>query len=206
MDSKEYFENYFKKQKKYDYSKSLLDFFEGIVRLKLNSDQQTKILDIGSGHFSLFEDIKNLNADVTAIDFSITAIAQSPKSTINYLVADICDAKFFSNNNAQNFNLLFDSHCLNCLLDEDLRGAAFSNIYQALAVDGLFVSELMVQPIGSKVAMPFKMIKTSIELEEEFISHGFKIIYFMLSKSGGFTNVTDGIEVNCDLLRVMATK
>jgi len=205
LNSKDYFENYFKHQKKLNYSKSLLNFYEEIVSLKINSKQALKILDIGSGHYSIFEDVKDLNADMTAMDFSQTAIAQSPKSKIKYLLGDISETKFFKDK-LNYYSLIFDSHCLNCILEEDQRAAALTNIYQSLAIDGLFASQLMVQPIGSKVAMPFKMIKSAMELEEEFISHGFKIRYFMVSKNSGFTNTTDGLEVNCDLLRVIASK
>ena len=54
--------------------------------------------------------------------------------------------------------------------------------------------------------MPFKMIKSAVELEQEIVSHGFQILYFMISKDSGFINETDGVEVKCDLLKVVATK
>jgi SAM-dependent methyltransferase len=205
LNSKDYFENYFKHQKKLNYSKSLLNFYEEIVSLKINSKQALKILDIGSGHYSIFEDVKDLNADMTAMDFSQTAIAQSPKSKIKYLLGDISETKFFKDK-LNYYSLIFDSHCLNCITSPRDRQVAFQNIYFALKPEGIFATELMVQPIGQNVVMPFKMIKTANELEAEIISYGFKINYFMISKENSFGTLVNGVEVTCDVLRVIAKK
>jgi hypothetical protein len=64
----------------------------------------------------------------------------------------------------------------------------------------------MIQPIGEHVSMPYKSIKSAQEIEQTFISHGFKIIYFMISSESGFSNSVGGIEVKCDLLRIIAKK
>jgi SAM-dependent methyltransferase len=205
LDSKAFFEKFFKSKKDYSYSKSLLDFFEKDVRPKLaeNAETNINILDIGSGDYSIFEDVKDFRASVTAVDFSKHAILRSPKSKIKYLEGDITDTKFFPD---LSFELIFDSHCFNCITTQDERDKAFKNIFAGLKTGGLFASEMMVQPVGTKAAIPFKIIKTALELEEEILSHGFGINYFMISKDCGFMSEIDGVEIKCDLLKIIARK
>jgi hypothetical protein len=45
-----------------------------------------------------------------------------------------------------------------------------------------------------------------MELEREILSHGFKILYFVISRQSGFTSLVEGVEVRCDLLRVIGRK
>ncbi len=202
MNSKEFFNQFYQTTKDHYYSQSLFTFFNQIVFSKL-PQRELKILDIGSGSYSLFEDCTGLNAHVDAIDFSKTAISNTPISKINYKLLDITDAHHF---NFPFYDLIFDSHCLNCITSEDDRENAFKNIYSALVVGGIFASEIMIQPIGEHVSMPFKSIKSAQEIEQTFVSHGFKIIYFMISSESGFSNSIGGIEVKCDLLRIIAKK
>lgn len=201
MDSKNYFDQCYKNAKEYSYSKSLYTFFEAQVCSRL--PENAKILDIGSGSYSFLEDVIDLKADVTAMDFSNEAIKKSPQSKITYVNSSVVEEKYFQDST---YDLVFDSHCMNCITLESEREIVFTNIYRSLKPDGLFASELMVNPIDKKVFMPFKIIKSSLELEQEIISHGFKIIYFMISKDDIFSTVVDGVEVNCDVLRVIARK
>lgn len=202
MNSKDYFEKYFKSNKGNTYSKSLLEFFETVVRARLPSNKLI-ILDLGSGNYSLFEDVSNLNAEITAIDFSTNAVKNAPISNIRYIEVDVTKHNFFKDSK---FDLIFDSHCFNCITDETNRNEAYQNIYRALKCDGLFSSEMMVQPTGPKVSMPYKAIKTTLEIEQELISHGFKILYFNISRDSGFISEINGIEIKCDLLKIVAQK
>lgn len=201
MNSKDFFDLYYKKTNEVTYSKSLLTFFKTLVRPKMLEEE--KILDIGCGAYSLFEDIENFNAEVLAIDFSKAAIAKSPKSKITYKTSSVTDSKYFTDSK---YDLVFDSHCLNCVTIESERAKAFKNIYSSLKEAGLFAIELMVAPTDKTVSMPFKIIKTSLELEQEILSFGFKIKYFMIVSDAAFMNEIDGKQVSCDILRVIATK
>ncbi len=201
MDSKKYFDQFYKNAPEYSYSKSLLTFFKTQVKERLPNN--SKILDIGCGSYSLFEDIKDFRSSVIAMDFSEEAIKKSPQSKITYVNSSVADEKYFQE---ESFDLVFDSHCMNCITDESERAKAFKNIYRSLKSDGLFASELMVNPIDREVFLPFKIIKSAMELEQEILLHGFKIIYFMISKDNNFSTVVDGVEVNCDVLRVIARK
>ena len=202
MEAKDFFNHFYKKALSLSFEKSLLNFFNDNVFGRL-PEKELKILDLGGGFYSLFEEIHHFNGHVTSIDFSAEAIKRAPQSKINYLEMNILDSEFFK---ANHFDLIFDSHCLNCITDQAERDISFKNIYSALSVDGIFASELMIQPGKDSVMMPYKCIKTAMELESEILSHGFKIIYFFISKDCGFTNVVEGVEIQCDLLRVIARK
>lgn len=165
--------------------------------------EKSNILEIGCGTYSLFEEVKNIKGDITAIDFSKEAIAQAPQSKIRYCNSNVVDSTFFS---SSTYDLVFDSHCMNCITDEVERKIAFQNIHRSLKPNGLFASELMVQPVGKRVEMPFKMIRTTDVLEREIQSYGFKIIYFMISKDNIFGTKVNDEEVTCDLLRMIAQK
>lgn len=203
MNSKNHFENYYLSAKK-SYSPSLLSFFQNVVVDKIPATPLT-ILDLGCGDFSIFEDISNLpdKSSVDAIDFSSNAIKNSPDSTINYQEKSILETQSFLK---LKYDLIFDSHCLNCITNNDERVIAYENIFYTLKTGGIFASEMMVQPVGSKVAMPFKMILTATELEEEILKAGFKIKYFMISQNNVFSTMSNSEEIKCDLLRIMAQK
>jgi SAM-dependent methyltransferase len=201
LSSKDFFDRYYQAHNQPYYSKSLYSFFNEIVLSKF-FPHELRILELGGGSFSLFEDFSNLKAEITSIDFSKEAINKAPKSRINYLEMDITGDSF----DKAKYDLVFDSHCLNCITDEEQRKVAFKNIYGSLKPDGIFASELMVQPSGEFVSMPLKVIKTARELEEEILSHGLRILSFMVLKTERFGTVVDGREVECDLLRVVAGK
>ena len=202
MDAKDFFNQFYKKAQVLSFEKSLLSFFNDNVFGRM-PEKELNILDLGGGFYSLFEEIHNLKGYVTSIDFSAEAINRAPESKINYLEMNILDSDFFK---AEQFDLIFDSHCLNCITDQAERDISFKNIYSALSADGIFATELMIQPSIDPVMMPFKCIKTAMDLELEILSHGFKIMYFVISKECGFTNVVEGEEIQCDLLRVIARK
>ncbi len=202
MNSKGFFNQFYKNATELSYEKSLLDFFEQNIRARL-SNHKINILELGGGAYSLFEEVSNLEAEVTSIDFSSVAILKAPLSQIKYREINLIDPSFFEK---EMFDLVFDSHCLNCLTDETERELAFKNIFSSLKPGGLFASELMVQPPNESVSIPFKKIKSAMELEREILSHGFKILYFVISRQSGFTSLVEGVEVRCDLLRVVGRK
>ena len=185
-------------------TQSLLQFFNDLVKPRLClSDLPLSILDLGPGPYSLFEDQKNLTANVVAVDFSRVAISKAPVSKIKYLEGDITDSALFP---SMNFDLIFDSHCMNCITDESDRVNAYKNIYEFLKSDGYFSAELMVQPIGEKILMPHKSIKSALEIENELLASGLKIVYFMIVRGAVFENNFEGEIVQSDVVRVIARK
>ena len=205
LNSLEHFNEYYKKNPEAVLPISLLDFFKTQVspRLKKNIDAaaEPSILDIGPGNSSIFElsvfDYKN----VTAIDFSSEALAHVPKnSNINYMRRDIASENFKMPE--ETYDLIFDSHCLHCIIPSRERKNAFENIYHTLKVGGIFCAEMMVRPAMGVVHFPAKYVVTARELEEEILGYGFKIQYFTMAQNLNFKN-DDG---ECDLLRVIAYK
>ena len=202
MSSIDIFNQFYKKSSEGGYSKSLYFFFEQIVRPKLLGENLV-ICEMGSGNYSLFEDVTDFNAEVIALDFSKSAIASSPKSKIIYKELNVVNSLDVPD---LTYDLVFDSHCLNCITNDEERASAFKNIYSSLKSGGIFASELMIQPASEHVSIPFKMIKTAMELEQEIISHGFTILYFTISNDSAFYSVVDGKEIKCDVLKIIAKK
>lgn len=195
----ELFNQTYAKETQCSYSPSLLDFFESTVRSRLGNND-AHILDLGCGSKSLFEDTNLLKANITAIDFSPVAIAKaSGKSEITYKEVDLSMADALLKSH---YDLVFDSHCLHCITDESKRKTAFTNIYQSLKADGLFSTEMMVLPTGKSVSIPNKHVADARAIEEEILSHGFKIIYFMIVRDLVFGNDNG----DCDLVRVICRK
>ncbi|MBP9681751.1 MAG: class I SAM-dependent methyltransferase [Bacteriovorax sp.] len=202
MNSLDFFEKYYGQKGTQYFSASLISFFESTIRHRLSFD--CEILEIGAGSYSLFEEIKDFKAHVRAIDFSKKAIKKAPKSAVHYELADVTISTFFPDDH---YDFVFDAHCVNCLTSKEERQKAFENIYRALKVNALLACELMVRPShGPSVQIPFKVVQTALEWEQEFISNGFKIVYFMIVKESHFGAMVEGREVNCDVLRVIAQK
>ena len=185
-------------------NESLLEFWSVVVKPRLSiTDCRYSILDLGSGPYSIFEDQKDFSAKIVAVDFSSVAISNAPASQIKYLEGDITDFKLLP---SLSFDLIFDSHCINCITNEEDRLNALKNIYQFLKSDGLFAAELMVQPIGLKIEMPHKSIKSALEIENELLNAGFRIVYFMMVRGAVFENNFEGEIVQSDVVRVIARK
>ncbi len=184
-------------------AKSLVDFYTKIVAPRI-STKKPKILDLGCGNFSLFEDFNLEKDSVTAIDYSEHAISSAPRKTsVSYRHMDITARDLNFNHQ---FDLVFDSHCLHCLMSDEERSQALLNIRNALGESGLFCAEMMVQRPHKKIAMPFKNIKEAMDLESELINSGFRIVYFMINRDLAFVHHAGDLELKCDLLRVIAYK
>jgi 2-polyprenyl-3-methyl-5-hydroxy-6-metoxy-1,4-benzoquinol methylase len=182
-------------------ARSLVDFYSKIIAPRI-SVKNPKILDLGCGNYSLFEDFELGKQSVTAIDFSEYAISTAPfESHVNYKHIDIASTDI---NFTQQYDLVFDSHCLHCLMSDDERSQALLNIKNALGESGLFCAEMMVQRPHKKIS--FKNIKEAMDIESELIDSGFRILYFMINSDLAFVHHAGELELECDLLRVIACK
>lgn len=175
-------------------------FFKKFIIEKINEFQslESKILEIGCGDYSIFEETKFQN--VWALDISVDKIIDTPYSQVRYLAGDILN---FESNIL--YDCIVDSHLLHCLNDKNEHLIALKNIYQHLNDDGLFISETMVQPASDKVFFPKRLILETIEIEKELIEVGFKLKYFLIS-SDLFFEEGSGLNKKCDLLRIVAQK
>lgn len=200
MNSLELFNQIYNEESERGYSQSLLKFFESTVYSRLGSDPC--ILDIGSGSKSIFEDTDLINkSKVTAIDFSPAAIYKATllPNDITYKQVDLGTSGVLDR---ERYDLIFDSHCLHCITGSSQRRAAFTNIHEALKADGLFSAEMMVSPAGKTIKLPNKHVVDALELEEELLSFGFKIIYFLIVRDLVFGSDNG----DCDLVRVICRK
>lgn len=183
---------------------SLEQFYISSVRSRL-PDKELTILELGSGASSVFEKKTSLNLKVTAIDKDKTLIDQAPvDSKISYLNLDITDSKIKEKLSSK-FDLLFDSHCFQCITDPDERSRAWKNVFELLSENGIFAAEMMVQSSANKIEVRERYIPESFDLEKEILSSGLKINFFFISRDLIF-DLNEEHDLKCDVLRVIATK
>lgn len=199
MNSLELFNQIYANEKERAYSISLLDFFKTEIKKRL--PVRPFILDIGSGSKSLFEEELGLDKKfITAVDFSPVAILKAKgNSEINYLEKDITQPESLGHDR---FDLIFDSHCLHCITEQEQRKIAFKNVFDSLKNEGIAALEMMVAPSGKLVTLPGKYVIDAFELEQEILAYGFKIIYFKIVRDLVFESDNS----KCDLVRVIIRK
>lgn len=192
----EKFNQIYKSEKTPHYEESLKSFFLAEVQKRLPTSSH--VLDLGCGSKSLFSDLDLEQMKVRAIDFSPVAIEHAEKKEgLYYEVADV--TKMTEENS---FDLVFDSHCLHCISKADDRKSAFQNIYRSLKSDGFFAGEMMVRSSKNNFNDPYKYTPDAFDLEKEILSHGFKIVYFVIARNLNFIQSSG----ESDLLRVIAKK
>jgi len=182
-----------------DYSQSLLSFLNDIVTQRLIFKTQ-RILDIGSGGYSIFEMSEISNKTIEAIDLKSY---ETKDSKIQYAVEDITQKNAMR---VKQYGLVFDSHCLHCLNSLHDQKLALKNIFSYMSVEGIFASEIMVQPSKAKVSFPQRTILEARDVENLLIESGFKIKYFIIVPQMSFYYEENGTEITCDMLRIIATK
>jgi ubiquinone/menaquinone biosynthesis C-methylase UbiE len=203
---------------------SLANFLENEIRhcQKINWNRPLSILEIGSGAGSQFNETYKEH-DITAIDFSKSAISHAKKNNllnINYQNLDITQASSLPD---KSFDLAFDSHCLHCLTEEEQRRGYFEHVHRVLTQGGALSIEAMVY--HSKMIFDdqftykdnilkdndkaLRYIPRSHELEAEVLSYGFEICYlrvFSGLKMIPTASRDEALATDPDLLRMIATK
>lgn len=184
-----------------NFAPSLLKFFQNTVSNYLKI-QSPRILEVGSGKYSIFEATDLNKQFIETIDLKNI---ENPKQTsgIKYLKGNISDRGILKTNF---YDLIFDSHCLHCLHTIEEQELALKNIYNGLVADGIFASEIMVQPSHKKVIFPKRIVGESIEIENLILKTGFKIIYFVIVPKMSFYLEEGNGELVCDILRIIAKK
>lgn len=198
MNSLEQFNKFYSQNSEKYYESSLLDFYKTVVSTRLKPN--LRVLDLGPGSKSIFEDLELDQSKITSIDFSQKAVELASKnSSIDYRIGDISKKADYPN---ENFDLVFDSHCFHCITNSEDRKNAFMNIYERLNDGGLFASEMMVQKNRIPANMPYKHVQDAFDLEKEILDYGFKIEYFLIGSGLSFSNAHG----ECDVLRVVCRK
>ena len=158
-----------------------------------NSTKFNNCLETGAGshsYLSVFHDRFNFN--LTLLDKSrlgLNKLNISNLSKVNVINEDACLYK-----KDDSFDLILDSHLYHCITNDLDRRKYLSNVFINLSPGGSFIVETMVS--HSNLSFDFdlffdpktgvltyndqkiRMIKSSKEVEDEFLNAGFKITYF----------------------------
>jgi len=231
-DQKSYWNESYLKMKRessgYVVNDSLIEFFQSKVMTYLNSKKRIKILETGCGGGSFLEGFVGPNFILVGLDFSEDAIRMAQNrvddSRFQFLQGDVSTMNW-----QKEFDLVIDSHCLHCLVENELRKKYFAGVKRALPAGGVFAFESMIahddlnfsdyflyleeektllQQIGTEV-VPVRKILPAKVIEEELVTAGFNIIYFAVAlgkKVIPDEGRTSPVEGDPELLRVICTK
>lgn len=107
-----------------------------------------KALDVGCGTGTTAFMLSQMGMNVTGIDISETAIgmgeelARTQGLNINFVKGDVLELEKLN----EKFDLIYDSHCLHCIVFEDDREKVLAGAKKSLAPGGIFVLDTMVLP------------------------------------------------------------
>lgn len=196
---------------------ALWNFFKDIVVPRINKIEECRILELGAGDQSSF-DGRNWN-EIGGQPYSIVALDKKYKSLtisqdlvgelppipdplLNYIPGDITQKI-----SGAPYDLVFDSHCIHCLISKEERQKAWHNLYHSLKEGGIVAGEMMAahkfmqfnlpffyheeekvlfKVFGDKL-VPLRKILNHLEIEEEILSAGFQIEYFFFAKGRKFS-------------------
>lgn len=121
-----------------------------------------KALDLGCGTGTTAFILAQAGFDVSGVDISETAIemgkefARQQNLEIDFQVADILALKKLR----RKFDLIYDSHCLHCIVFEDDRENVFRGAKESLAKNGIFIVDTMVMPqMGHNPAQDYSTLR-----------------------------------------------
>jgi 2-polyprenyl-6-hydroxyphenyl methylase/3-demethylubiquinone-9 3-methyltransferase len=107
---------------------------------------QKNALDLGCGTGTTAFKMAEMGFSVTGIDISPTAIemardlATQQNLNINFMVGDILQLE----NLNQKFDVIYDSHCLHCIVFEEDRQRVLSGVKNSLTDSGIFILDTAI--------------------------------------------------------------
>lgn len=129
--------------------KKTKEYLIGTIASHFPVVQGKKALDLGCGTGTTAFTLAELGLKVTGIDISETAIemgrdlAQQQGLEIKFEVGDVLQLE--SHN--KEFDIIYDSHCLHCIVFEEDRRNVLSGVKESLSDDGIFILDTMVMPL-----------------------------------------------------------
>ena len=180
-----------------------------------------RILETGAGRGGLGLLLARLGADVTLVDFSLTALEQAKNIyalegyEVKTVAGDVTHPDLELN---QKFDLIVDSHLLHCLTEDPDRASYYRLITDHLAPNGIFVAESMVHrkklfiPDGFMFDernvlwqmfgkwTPVRRILDSLDLERELNEAHFNIVYFYYYGQYGFVPHRSFMDIPAEIL------
>ncbi|MGZ3826532.1 MAG: class I SAM-dependent methyltransferase [Bdellovibrio sp.] len=106
-----------------------------------------KALDLGCGTGTTAFTMAAIGFDVTGIDISETAIemardlATKQNLQIEFKVADVLHLE----NLNQKFDIIYDSHCLHCIVFDEDRQSVYNGVKRSLTKNGIFILDTSVK-------------------------------------------------------------
>ena len=125
-------------------------------------------LDVGCGTGTTAFMLSQLGMNVTGIDISETAIAMGKDLAnqqglnINFIRGDVLELEKLN----QKFDVIYDSHCLHCIVFEDDRMKVLTGAKKSLSEGGIFILDTMVMP--TEPHDPSTMFDT-LRFDEDYI-------------------------------------
>lgn len=120
-------------------SKKLITNF---VSSYFGSTSGLSALDVGTGTGTTAHILHDLGFSVTGIDVSESAIEHAKEiagkfqKPIRFLGSDVLDL-------TEKFDLIYDSHCLHCIVFDEDRRKFFHKVAESLKIDGAFLLDTM---------------------------------------------------------------
>jgi len=127
-------------------AKTLEYLKSAIVKWSQKDKIDRRALDLGCGTGTTAFTMAQMGYDVTGIDISETAIemardlATAQNLKIRFAVGDILKLDELK----QRFDLIYDSHCLHCIVFDEDRQKVYNGVKNSLSENGLFILDTSV--------------------------------------------------------------
>ena len=122
------------------------DYLTTMVSKYFGSCQEKTALDVGCGTGTTAFTLRKLGFEVQAVDISNTAIemgrelATQQNLDINFVVGDVLKLEELN----KKFDLIYDSHCLHCIVLNEDRTRVLAGVKNSLASGGIFILDTMI--------------------------------------------------------------
>ncbi|MGZ3743767.1 MAG: class I SAM-dependent methyltransferase [Pseudobdellovibrionaceae bacterium] len=120
-----------------------------------------KALDLGCGTGTTAFTMAQMGLNVTGIDISETAIemardfAANQNLKIEFVTGDILQLESLN----RKFNVIYDSHCLHCIVFTEDRQRVYQGIKSSLVEDGIFILDTTVNTESWDPTAPFDTLR-----------------------------------------------
>jgi 2-polyprenyl-3-methyl-5-hydroxy-6-metoxy-1,4-benzoquinol methylase len=121
-------------------------YLKSIVPRYFADTKGKKALDLGCGSGTTAFTLSKLGFTVSGIDISETAIAMAKNLStqqdlkINFIDGDILQLEKIN----EKFDVIYDSHCLHCIVFDEDRTKVLAEVKKSLAPKGIFILDTMV--------------------------------------------------------------
>lgn len=142
-------------------------YLQSLIPDWISGPHEKKALDLGCGSGTTAFILAKLGFNVTGVDISETAIAMAKDLSvqqnlqINFVVGDVLRLGEMN----EKFNLIYDSHCLHCIVFDEDRMTVLDQVRKSLVSKGIFVLDTMV---ASKDFNPANGTET-LRFDEDYI-------------------------------------